>query len=92
MSMHSTKELLTIIKRNFNIDDQKREEYHCYSSWSSWCSDEAGALLSNDDQRMLTSIKEMIRKNGKKIIYDFDYKIVGQMCGDEILEETRKPT
>jgi hypothetical protein len=50
-----------------------------------------GALLSNDDQRMLTSIKEMIRKNGKKIIYDFDYKIVGQMCGDEILEETRKP-
>jgi hypothetical protein len=49
------------------------------------------ALLSNDNQRMLTSIKEMIRKNGKKIIYDFDYKIVEQMCGDEILEETRKP-
>ena len=48
------------------------------------------ALLPNNDQRILTSIKEMIRKHGQ-IFYDFNYKIVEQMCGDEILEETRKP-
>jgi len=66
MSMHSTKELLTIIKRNINIEDKKREKgIISIPAGHHGAVMKRVAFLSNDDQRMLTSIKEMIRKNGK---------------------------